>query len=282
MQIVDALKHARQRLIASDNTDSDSVRLDTEILLCSVLKCERTHLYSYPEQILSNDESESFNALVDKRSQGHPIAHLTKQKEFWSLSFHVTKDTLIPRPETELLVEIALERIPINSTKHILDLGTGSGAIAIAIASERSLAMVTATDASDKALNIAKHNADLNNIDNINFIESNWFVGLNSNAYDLIISNPPYISNDDKHLKQGDVRFEPLSALASGKDGLDDLRTIIHQSTNHLEKQAWLLVEHGYNQGAQVRQLFTENNFTSVTTIKDYSDNDRVSIGYLI
>jgi release factor glutamine methyltransferase len=282
MQIVDALKHARQQLIASDNTDSDNVRLDTEILLCSVLKCERTHLYSYPEQILSNDESESFIALVDKRSQGHPIAHLTKQKEFWSLSFHVTDDTLIPRPETELLVETALERIPIDSTKYILDLGTGSGAIAIAIASERPLAMITATDASDKALNIAKHNADLNSIDNINFIEANWFDRLNSNAYDLIISNPPYINNDDPHLKQGDVRFEPLSALTSGKDGLDDLRTIIHESTNHLKKQAWLLVEHGYNQGAQVRQLFTENNFTSVTTIKDYSDNDRVSIGYLI
>ena len=141
MQIVDALKHARQQLDASDNALSDSPGLDTEILLCSVLKCERTHLYTYPEKTLSNDQIKSFNKLIARRSEGRPVAHLTNQKEFWSLSLHVTQDTLIPRPETELLVETALEFIPRGTTKNILDLGTGSGAIAIAIASERPSAM---------------------------------------------------------------------------------------------------------------------------------------------
>ncbi len=277
MQIVDALKHARQQLNMSDST-----RLDVEVLLCSVLKCERTHLYTYPEQALSNKEIDSLNTLVSLRSEGQPVAHLTNQKEFWSLSLHVSRDTLIPRPETELLVEAALKLVPTDSEKNILDLGTGSGAIAIAIASERPLLNITATDTSDKALKIAKLNADLHAIKNISFKKANWFNLENSEPYDLIVSNPPYISNDDPHLKQGDVRFEPLSALASGKDGLDDLRIIIHQSRNNLNKQGWLLVEHGYNQGQQVKQLFIENNFTSTSTIKDYSGNDRVSIGQII
>lgn len=281
MQIVDVLKHGRQQLDASGTNRSDSTKLDTEILLCYVLKCERTHLYAYPEQSLSNEQLDSFNALIDLRSQGQPIAYLTMQKEFWSLSFHVNENTLIPRPETELLVEIVLELISTDSAYNILDLGTGSGAIAIAIASERPLAKITATDISDEAIKIARHNAETNKIENIEFKKSNWFEE-ESNRYDIIVSNPPYISNDDAHLKQGDVRFEPLSALASGKDGLDDLRTIIQQSKKYLNKQAWLLVEHGYNQGQQVRQLFIENGFTSVSTIKDYGNNDRVSIGQLI
>ncbi len=276
MQIVDALKHARQQLDISD-----SAKLDTEILLCSILRCERTHLYTYPEQALSNREIESFNILVSLRSEGQPVAHLTNQKEFWSLLFHVTQDTLIPRPETELLVETALKLMPEDSSKAILDLGTGSGAIAIAIASERPLLNITATDTSDKALKIAKLNAETHKIKNIEFKKANWLEE-ESNSYDIIVSNPPYISNNDPHLKQGDVQFEPLSALTSGEDGLDDLRIIIHESNNNLNKHGWLLVEHGYNQGQQVIQLFVDNNFTSTSTIKDYSNNDRVSIGQLI
>jgi release factor glutamine methyltransferase len=284
MQIVEALKHAQQQLDASDSVKSDSIRLDTEILLSSILKCERTHLYTYPEQVLSSNEIESFNRLIDLRSEGQPVAHLINQKEFWSLTFHITKDTLIPRPETEMLVETALKLIPTDSTNNILDLGTGSGAIAIAIASERPLTNITATDASDEALSIAKSNANSNNIKNIEFIKANWFKfdTENNQAFDLIISNPPYISNDDPHLKQGDVRFEPHTALASGEDGLDDLRIIIRESANNLTKEGWLLVEHGYNQGEPVRNLFIENGFTSTSTIKDYSDNERVSIGQLI
>lgn len=277
MQIVDALKHTRQRL----NT-SESPQLDSELLLCKVLNCERSHLYAYPEKKLTNENIESLNRFILLREQGHPIAHLTRQKEFWSLLFQVNEYTLIPRPETELLVEKALTLIPEKSSINILDLGTGSGAIAIAIASERPLAKITATDKSRQVLMLAEENAEKHHIKNINFINADWFNIENNVSYDVIVSNPPYICTDDTHLKQGDVRFEPLSALTSGKDGLNDLRIIIHKANNHLNKQGWLLVEHGYDQARQVQQLFDENNFSSVTTIKDYSNNDRVTMGQLI
>lgn len=274
MQIVDALKHARQQLQASE-----SAQLDSELLLCEVLSCERTHLYAYPEKELTKHNIESLNQFIALRAQGHPIAHITKQKEFWSLLLQVDEHTLIPRPETEILVDAALKLIPKDSKRDILDLGTGSGAIAIAIASERRLAKIIATDKSNKALHVAKQNAEKHNINNIHFINADWFNIGNKLSYDVIVSNPPYICSDDTHLEQGDVSFEPLSALASGKDGLDDLRIIIHQAKDCLNKQGWLLVEHGYNQAKQVQQLFNENNFNSVTTIRDYSDNDRVTIG---
>ncbi len=276
MKIANALKNGKQRLVSSE-----SASIDTEALLCSILNCERSRLYSHPEQELTDKEIKSFNELISLREQGHPVAHLSKQKEFWSLSFYITQDTLIPRPETELLVETALKYVPIDSEKNILDLGTGSGAIAIAIASERPLTNITATDKSNEALKIAKLNADSHNIQNIEFKNANWFEKESNVAYDLIVSNPPYICDGDPHLKQGDVQFEPISALTSGKDGLDDLRIIISEAKNNLNKQSWLLVEHGYNQAEHVRQLFIENDFTSVSTIKDYSNNERVSIGKL-
>jgi release factor glutamine methyltransferase len=282
MQIFDALNTARQQFESSDRLATDSAQLDAEVLLCSILKCERTYLYAYPEKELSDQDINALNELMSLRSEGHPIAHLAKQKEFWSLLFHINKHTLIPRPETEILVETALKFIPKESNKNILDLGTGSGAIAIAIASERPLSKITATDKSDNALNVAKQNAETHKIKNINFIKADWFDMKNDISYDVIVSNPPYISDDDPHLSQGDVRFEPLSALAAGEDGLDDLSIIISEATNKLNKQGWLLVEHGYNQAEQVQQLFKENNFTSVSTIKDYSDNNRITIGQMI
>ncbi len=274
MQIVDALKHARQQLHASE-----SAQLDSELLLCEVLNCERSHLYAYPEKQLTKHNIESLNQFISLRAQGLPIAHITKQREFWSLLLQVDEHTLIPRPETEVLVDAALKLIPENNKKDVLDLGTGSGAIAIAIASERPLAKIIAADKSDKALHVAKQNAEKHNINNIHFIIADWFNMENKQSYDVIVSNPPYICSNDTHLKQGDVRFEPLSALVSGKDGLDDLRIIVCEAKSHLNEQGWLLVEHGYNQAKQVQQLFNENNFNSVTTIKDYSDNDRVTIG---
>ncbi len=274
MQIVDALKHARQQFHSSD-----SAQLDAEVLLCTVLRCERSYLYAHPELELSNTLIESLNKLIVSRSQGHPIAYLAKQKEFWSLLLHVDENTLIPRPETEVLVEKALELIPINTKLNILDLGTGSGAIAIAIASERPLANITATDISDETLKIAKLNAKFHQINNIEFKKGYWFDIDNLATYDLIVSNPPYIKAGDSHLTQGDVRFEPVSALISGEDGLDDLRIIISHAKNYLNKQAWLLVEHGYNQVQQVQALFNKNNFNSVSTIKDYANNDRITIG---
>lgn len=276
MQIVDALKHARQQL-----TSSDSARIDAESLLCSILKCDRSKLYAYPEQALSDEELDSFNVLLALRAKGHPVAHLTGQKEFWSLNLQVNHDTLIPRPETELLVETALTLIPNDKETKLLELGTGTGAIAIAIASERHMANITATDLSEKALALALANADLHHITNINFKNADWFDIPNIDSYDLIISNPPYVCADDSHLKQGDVRFEPISALASGVDGLDDIRTIIKQARHYLNARGWLLLEHGYNQAEQLRQLFKDNGYTASVSVKDYSGIERVSMGQL-
>ncbi|GJM04109.1 MAG: release factor glutamine methyltransferase [marine bacterium B5-7] len=274
MQIVDAVKHAQQQL-----AESDSARLDAEVLLCSVLKCERAYLYTYPEQNLSNAEVNSLNELTVLRTEGHPIAHLIQKKEFWSLELKVTADTLIPRPETEILVATALNYIPKESSFSILELGTGTGAISIAIASERQLANITATDIKESALQIAQLNAESHQLNNITFENANWFDIKNINTYDLIASNPPYISIDDPHLKQGDVRFEPESALVSGKEGLDDLSIIIASAKKHLNTNGWLLLEHGYQQGKAVRQLLKENDFSTISTLKDYSNLDRVTIG---
>lgn len=274
MQIVDAVKHAQQQLV-----ESDSARLDAEVLLCSVLKCERTHLYTYPEQNLSRIEIKSFDELVAFRAEGHPIAHLIQKKEFWSLDLKVTTDTLIPRPETERLVEAALNCTPKESPCSILELGTGTGAISIAIASDRQLANITATDIKESALQLAQLNAESHQLNNITFKKANWFDIKNINTYDLIISNPPYISIDNPHLRQGDVRFEPESALVSGKEGLDDLYIIITGAIKYLNTNGWLLLEHGYQQGKAIRQLLNENNFSTISTLKDYSNLDRVSIG---
>ncbi len=276
MQIVDALKHAKQQLASSD-----SARIDAESLLCSILRCDRSKLYAYPEQALSDLELDSFNELLALRAEGHPVAHLTGEKEFWSLNLQVSHDTLIPRPETELLVETALTLIPNDKQTKLLELGTGTGAIAIAIASERNQTNITATDLSEKALVIAAANANLHHLNNIKFINANWFEIPDIDNYDLIISNPPYICANDPHLQQGDVRFEPISALASGADGLDDIRTIIQQAQHYLNARGWLLLEHGYNQAAQVRQLFKENGYTASASIKDYSGIERVSMGQL-
>lgn len=274
MQIVDAVKHAQQQLVKFDSS-----RLDAEILLCSVLKCERTHLYTYPEQNLSSEEIKSFDDLVALRAEGHPIAHLIQKKEFWSLDLKVTTDTLIPRPETEILVEAALNCIPKESSYSVLELGTGTGAISIAIASDRQLANITATDIKENALQIAQANANSHQLNNITFVQANWFDIKNIDTYDLIVSNPPYISIDDPHLGQGDVRFEPESALVSGKEGLDDLYMIIAGAKEYLNTNGWLLLEHGYQQGKAIRQLLEENNFSTISTLKDYSNLDRVSIG---
>ena len=277
MQIAEGLKQAEQKL-----SDSESARLDVELLLCSVLECERSKLYAHPELKLTDKQIASFNELVTLRVEGQPIAHLIKTKEFWSLDLHITQDTLIPRPETERLVEATLALIPKNKPVSIFDLGTGSGAIAIALATERPLCEITATDKSEAALIIAKKNATKHNATNINFICADWFNLEHDDTYDLIVSNPPYISCDDPHLKQGDVRYESKSALISGKDGLDDIRTIIKGANKHLYDKGWLLLEHGYQQGNAVRQLLAEAGYNNVSTLKDYSQLERISMGQYI
>ena len=276
MQINDAIKYGTRRLISSN-----SKRIDSEILLCSILKCNRATLYTHAEKNLSELNKKKFEGLVNKRLKGYPIAYLTKQKEFWSHKLYIDETILIPRPETELLVEKTLELISIHSLNDILELGTGSGAIAIAIASEKPMLNIKATDIKTAALKIARHNTDSYKIKNIEFIKSDWFCNIKKYDYDLIVSNPPYISNNDPCLKNSGIKFEPTSALISGQDGLDDLKKIIQKSSYYLKNNGWLIVEHAYNQGVQVRKTFLENNFTA-TTIRDYCELERITFGKLL
>ena len=260
---------------------SDSARLDVELLLCSVLKKDRSFLHAWPEQELKQQQFDSFEKKIELRLQGQPVAHILGERGFWSLNLKVTKDTLIPRPDTERLVELALERIPKNADWKILDLGTGTGAIALSLAKERPDSFITATDQSNAALNIAKENAEKNHISNIEFIQSNWFEKLAAQQFNMIVSNPPYIKENDPHLTQGDVRFEPLSALTSGEEGLNDIRIIIKESQKYLTKEGILLLEHGYNQADAVCDLLNKAGFANVSYFKDDNDNPRVSIGYI-
>lgn len=260
---------------------SDSAHLDIELLLCSVINKERSFFRAWPEHKLEQQQLNSFLQLLQQRLEGKPIAHILGQRGFWSLNLKVTADTLIPRPDTERLVELALELIPEKSPWKILDLGTGTGAIALSLAKENPDCFITATDQSIAALEVAKQNALDNNIQNIEFIQSNWFEQLENQRFDIIVTNPPYIKESDPHLKQGDVRFEPLSALTSGEDGLNDIRSIIRNSHNHLTENGVLLIEHGYDQENEVCDLLESANFTKVENFKDYNDNPRVSIGHI-
>jgi len=218
-----------RRLIetATETLGSDTARLDAEVLLASILGKNRSHLHAWPEKLLPQEICTRFHQLVKRRACGEPVAYLTGQREFWSLALAVSTDTLIPRPETETLVTLALEKIPADGCLQIADLGTGSGAIALAIAHERPRCRMVATDMSAKALEIAAGNAGRLGITNISFSQGNWCDPLPSEPFDLILSNPPYIEEQDVHLEQGDVRFEPRSALAAGPDGMDDLNRII-------------------------------------------------------
>ncbi len=223
-----------------------------------------------------------YDALLERRLQGEPVAYILGEREFFGLKFKVTPDTLIPRPDTELLVELALQHMPENKGWRVLDMGTGSGAIALSIAHSRPDAEVTAADASGAALDVARENAGRLGVRNISFLQSDWFSALSGQRFDLIVSNPPYIAAADRHLTQGDVRFEPLSALASGADGLDDIRKIVGQAGAYLEHGAWLLLEHGYDQAAQVRDLLHQNGFVEIFSEKDIAGIDRVSGGAML
>ena len=260
---------------------SDSARLDTELLLCSVLKKDRSFLRAWPEHELDQQQTHSFQEKLQQRLQGKPVAHILGERGFWSLNLNVTSDTLIPRPDTERLVELALDIIPENAQWKILDLGTGTGAIALSLAKEKPNCFITATDQSFAALEIAKQNAEKNQVSNIEFIQSDWFSNLENTQFDMIVSNPPYIKETDPHLKQGDVRFEPLSALTSGADGLNDIRTIIKNSLQHLKTKGALLIEHGYDQADAVCDLLKAAKFTNVSDFKDDNDNPRVATGHI-
>lgn len=265
-------------------SESASPLIDAQILLCQVLEVDRSYLYMSPEELVSEPLKEEFLALIKQRQQGLPIAHLTGQRDFWSLNLKVSEHTLIPRPETEHLVEIALTMIQKGKIKNIADLGTGTGAIALSIASEISTSFpnghITATDISEEALLVAAENLKQTKLKNVSLKKSSWFSALDKNTkFDLIVSNPPYIVEGHSCLEEGDVRFEPRQALTSGADGLDAIREIIQDAPDYLNVNAWLMFEHGYDQKEATQQLFKERGFQAVETIQDYANLDRVTIG---
>ena len=217
--------------------------------------------------------------MIKQRQQGTPIAYLTGTREFWSRDFTVTPDVLIPRPDTELLIELGLELIPKNQAVKIIDLGTGSGIIAVTLAAERPNAQVTAVDASLAALEIAKHNAQYHQLANIEFYQSDWFSNVPKSLFDLVISNPPYIDPDDEHLQQGDVRFEPQSALIADNQGLSDIQIIADKARSYLIPEGHLLIEHGYNQAPQVQAIFNALAYDKVQSYRDLSGQPRVTYG---
>ncbi|ELY5925136.1 peptide chain release factor N(5)-glutamine methyltransferase [Cronobacter sakazakii] len=268
------LKQAIERLTASE-----SPRRDAEILLAFVTGRTRTFILAFGETALTDDEHARLDALLARRAAGEPVAYLIGQREFWSLALEVSPATLIPRPDTECLVEQALARLPATPCR-ILDLGTGTGAIALALASERPDCHVTALDVIPEAVALAKRNAQRLGIDNVTVLQSHWFSALTDARFSLIVSNPPYIDGDDPHLSQGDVRFEPKSALVADNAGLADLETLVTEARRFLEDNGWLMLEHGWQQGEAVRELFTRAGYQAVETCRDYGGNERLTLGH--
>ncbi len=291
--IESCLQVANQQLIQAGLVDSS--RLDVELLLAHSLQVSRTYLYTWSDKLLEPQQQLAFDALLQQRLQGLPIAHILGEREFWGLNLKVTADTLIPRPDTETLVEATLELYQhaqntsstsdtkagnkIDQAWSILDLGTGSGAIALALKSECPRCSVTAVDFSEKALQIASYNA-LNLQLDVNFLQSDWFSAIKAtHSFDCIVSNPPYIEDADPHLSKGDVRFEPITALTSGQDGLEDIRKITDQAWSFLKPNGWLLIEHGYHQAESVAEIFKAHNYSNVRGIKDLGGNPRITLG---
>jgi release factor glutamine methyltransferase len=277
--IGDILQRDTPRISSTLELDVSTARIEVQSLLQHVLQVRRSYLLANPEQLLNEVQQASYAELLKRRLHGEPIPYILGAREFFGLSFKVTPATLIPRPETELLVELALQLMPHNKKCSVLDMGTGSGAIALSIAHARPDAVVVAVDASEAALQVAGENAVRLGIRNIRLLQSDWFAALSGRRFDLIVANPPYVAAGDKHLTQGDVRFEPLSALASGKDGLDDIRSIIEQAGEYLEPGAWILFEHGYEQAAQVRGILLRCGFGEVFSTRDIAGIERVSGG---
>jgi release factor glutamine methyltransferase len=267
------LRHAVSAL-----SESESPKRDAEILLEFVTGKARTYLLAFGETMLTAEQETELAALLARRQTGEPVAHLVGEREFWSLPLYVSAATLIPRPDTECLVEQALARLPATGCS-ILDLGTGTGAIALALASERPDCDVTAVDVMPDAVALAQRNQQRLGLSNVTVLQSSWFSALANRTFAMIVSNPPYIDEHDPHLAQGDVRFEPLTALVAANEGLADLDHIVSTSRQHLLPGGWLLVEHGWTQGEAVRALFTAAGFTSVETCRDYGDNDRLTLG---
>ncbi|MBS0880723.1 peptide chain release factor N(5)-glutamine methyltransferase [Pantoea sp. JGM49] len=273
MMIRHWLKHAVFALCGGD-----SPKRDAEILLGFVTGKSRSWLVAFDDHELDATQLAELDALLARRVKGEPIAHLVGEREFWSLPLRVNDATLIPRPDTEVLVEQALLRIPATPSS-LLDLGTGTGAIALALASERPDCQVLGCDRIPAAVALAEENAQRLHISNARFQLSHWFDDIPAQRFDLIVSNPPYIDAADEHLQQGDVRFEPLSALVADEAGLADLRLIIHRAPHWLQSGGWLLLEHGWQQDEAVREIMTQHGYQQVSSINDYGGNPRVTLG---
>jgi release factor glutamine methyltransferase len=254
---------------------SDSPRLDAEVLLGHVIDRSRTQLLARPDTAVEPAALQRFRHLVARRVQGEPIAYLTGWREFWSRRFRVTPTTLIPRPETELLVELALEILPRDASLRIADLGTGSGAIALTLALERPVCKVVATDLSASALDVARDNAQRLGAANVECRAGDWCAALHGERFDLIVSNPPYVGADDPHLQQGDLRFEPRQALASGSSGLEAIERIITAAPAHLVRGGWLLLEHGYDQADSVAALLQRCGYAQIEQRADIGGHRR-------
>lgn len=275
MRIQDALRESARTI------NSDSARLDAEVLLAHIIQKPRSYLYAYSDRLLTVSEQTRFNELVIRRQKGEPVAHLLGRREFWSLPLAVNAHTLIPRPESELLVELALEVLAETreTEPRVLDLGTGTGAIALAIASEYPECQVVAVDRMAPAVELAERNRQFLGVTNISIFQSDWF-GSVCGSFDLIVSNPPYLSENDPHLLQGDVRFEPRSALVAGAEGLDDIEQIISDAARFLRPRGGVILEHGSTQASSVRRLLTEKGFHRVFTRQDLAQLDRASGGF--
>lgn len=272
MQLSELRTHLREQLAGGE-----SPALDADVLLCHVLNKPRSFLLAWPEFDVSARQQAELAALISRRRAGEPVAHLTGQREFWTLMLEVTPDTLIPRPDTEILVEAALARLP-GRPARVVDLGTGTGAIALSIKSERPADTVLAVEFNPQAAALARRNAARLELE-VEVREGSWLTPLAGLTFDMIVSNPPYIDAADPHLAEGDVRFEPLSALVADDAGLADIRHIAGSAPAHLVAGGWLLVEHGWQQGEAVHSVFTDNGFEQVTTLRDYGGQDRVTLG---
>ncbi|CAH8201191.1 protein-(glutamine-N(5)) methyltransferase [Vibrio aestuarianus] len=271
-----ALKAATTQL---QESGSDSPSVDAAVLMCHVLDKPRSYLLTWPEKLLTAEQQQHFEQLLSRRFAGEPIAYIVGEREFWSLPLKVAPSTLIPRPDTERLVEVALAKSN-QIYGDILDLGTGTGAIALALASELPGRRVVGVDLRPEAQALATENAQRLAITNVTFLQGSWFEPIEPGTkFALIVSNPPYIEENDPHLTQGDVRFEPLSALVAKDNGLADIKYITEYARGYLQPQAWLVFEHGYDQGQAVREILVSLGYHNVVTEKDYAGNDRVTLG---
>jgi release factor glutamine methyltransferase len=279
MSIRNRLTEARQQLEAGLKLDGREAALEARLLMQATLNVSHAWLLTHEDEGLTVDVARIFEDKLQRRLHGEPVAYILGHREFYGLDLTVSPDTLIPRPDTETLVETALALIPPDRTCRVLDLGTGTGAIALAIASQRPQAELTAVDFSEKALNIAASNAKQLQIGNVRFLQSDWFSNLAGETFDIIVSNPPYIAKTDPHLTQGDLRFEPMNALASGDDGLDDIRRIVASVTEHLHSGGWLLLEHGHDQAAAVADLLHQQHFKEICHHPDLANIERATSG---